>query len=74
MQCANGHDVPDGQRFCGECGAAVASEVGPETLAAVEGGPTAGVDSAGSKKSRVPAVVGIATAAVVIAVVGLTLA
>ena len=26
MQCTNGHDNPDGQKFCGECGAPIADE------------------------------------------------
>lgn len=52
VQCPNGHDNPDGAKFCNECGAAIAAAESPATPAgtaapefAAPGGPTAADDA-----------------------------
>ena len=53
MQCTNGHDNPDGQKFCGECGAPiVASSEPPLPLPPPD--PTHGSDEADEPSTRSP--------------------
>lgn len=56
MQCTNGHDNPDGQKFCGECGApidaSIASTAPPPPIPPPD--PTHGSDEADESSTPTP--------------------
>ena len=56
MQCTNGHDNPDGQKFCGECGAPIDVPNEPTLLAPPPPplDPTHGSNEADETSTRSP--------------------
>src|SRR6478735_7129266 len=53
MQCTNGHDNPDGQKFCGECGAPIVARSEPP-LPPPPPDPTHGSDETDEPSTRAP--------------------